>query len=129
MGFTLLDGSGWTNNAYQILEKRHQPPYGSKPVETVIRFYPEDRKWDKATPPCSTAFPVAAMTPDGVVHLGERVFFFEDLYGDVGDPVVEIVIDGQCQYLDKAKYDQARAIGIRRCVNGYFIDAIQASIS
>lgn len=127
MGFTLLDDDGSNSNAYRILERRNQLPSDSKPVEAVIHFYPEERKWDKTTRPCCSATPATAMTANGIVHLGERVFFFEDLYGDVGDPVVEIVIDSKNYYFDKAKYDQARYLGLRRCTNGYFIDAIRAS--
>lgn len=125
MGFTLLDSPDGKNYAYRVLEKKHALPTSGRPVHAVIRFYPEYRKWDETARPCTTATPVAACASDGTVRLCERVFFFEDLYPGVGDAVVEIAIDGQVRYCDKAKYEESEGIGVLRCTNGFYIDVLR----
>jgi len=127
MGFTLLDGSSPNTNAYRVLEKRNPLPGDGKLAEVTIRFFPEERKWDTSARPYCTERPLAVIAADGCAHLDQRVFFFEQRYEDVHDPVVEIIVNSKCHYFDKAKYDQARNLGLRRCTNGYFIDTIRTS--
>lgn len=122
MGFTILDET--RRSAYRILEKKHQLPADGNIVSADARFYPEDRLRNESIPPYATATPVAAKTPDGVIHLTDRVFYFRDLHAEGGDPVLEIVIDGQLRFLEKAKRPGAEHIGIRRCSHGFYIDRI-----
>lgn len=35
---------------------------------------------------------------------------------------MEVQVDGNRLYCDKAKYSEARGMGIRECHNGYYID-------
>jgi len=122
MGFTLFEEM---NYAYRVLEKKHDLPVDGRTVHTVIRFYPAWRKWDEPAPPYTTTKPTAARASDGVVHLGERVFFVEELYFEAGDSIVEIEIDGQVRYFDYAKNEEAQRIGVRRCTNGFYIDDLR----
>ncbi len=124
MGFTLLGRPGGNNYAYRVLEKKRALPTNGRLVHVAIKFYPESRKWDKAVAPYTTAVPIAAITPDGVIHLGERVFFFEDLYRNVQDVVVQVEVNGEVRFCDKARYEEAHQLGVRRCTNGFYIDAI-----
>jgi hypothetical protein len=64
------------------------------------------------------------ITSDGIVHLAERSYFFENLYPRAGDPVAEVIIDESLRYRDKAKYKDAQQIGIYRCTNGFYIDKV-----
>ena len=57
---------------------------------------------------------------DGMVRLAERVYFFRELYRNEGD----VVVDGEICYCDKAKYPRGERLGIRRCVNGFYLDRI-----
>ena len=61
------------------------------------------------------------------MHLSERVAFFEVLYIEnlLRDVVVEIDVDGEVLFCDKAKREAANSIGLKRCLNGFFIDKIQ----
>lgn len=124
MGFTLFNTVDGENYAYRLLKKTHQLPTEAAPVSVAIRFYPENRKWSENVAPLCIAKPAAVRTPDNVVHLSERVFCFKELYPDTRDPVVEIEVSGQLLYCDKAKYEEAQRIGVRRCPNGFFIDHV-----
>lgn len=124
MGFTLLKSEGGKNYAYRVLEKKHTLPSNGNPIRVAISFFPDQREWNEDVPALVITTPPAVKTSDGVVHLGERVFFFGTLYPDIRDPVVEIDVEGQMIYRDKAKYKEAERIGVRRCANGFYIDQI-----
>jgi hypothetical protein len=91
-----------------------------------IRFYPEKAIEEQAIPPTTSHTPTAWVYSDGVIRLTERIYFFDRLYPDVQDAIVEIRVNGQLVYRDKAKSDVASRLGLRRCrsLNGYFIDRI-----
>ena len=136
MGFTLFDGkTGFDVDhsdiyAYRILEQKLPLPDGMQRASIRVRFFPEERKWlseDKAAA-FATFAPEAVLLEDGSIQLAERVCFHEYLFPKLAcggnDTVVEIDVDGVILYRDKAKYDEASAIGIQRCTNGFYIDAI-----
>ncbi len=126
MGFTLIEGDGWNHYAYQVLDKALDLPAEGEPVSVQISFYPHRRKWEPDTAPYSTYSPQATRTANGTIHLAQRIQFHEEAIrrerGD--DLVVEVTVDGHRRYLDKAKYSEAKRIGVRRCMNGSYIDAI-----
>jgi GNAT superfamily N-acetyltransferase len=126
MGFTLL-GQSSQHYAYRILELKFPLPENSQSVNVAIRFYPEELLWDKSAKPYICFSPSAAVTQNGVVHLSERVAFFEVLYIEnmLRDVVVEIEVNGEVLFCDKAKREAANSIGLKRCLNGFFIDKIQ----
>jgi hypothetical protein len=124
MGFTLMESENRNQFAYRILEKKNKFPANGKMVKVKIRFFPENRKRDKNIPAYSVSTPHAVRTSDGVIHLNERVSFFNLLHPDSRDVVVEIEAAGQLRYFDKAKYPEARQIGVKRCHNGFFIDQL-----
>lgn len=124
MGFMLLDKGGGGNYAYRILQKQHALPVDGRPVDAVLRFFPEECKWRDGVQPHTTSSPMAVITSDGIVHLAERTYFFENLYPMAGDLVAEVMIDGSLRYRDKAKYKDAQQIGIYRCTNGFYIDKV-----
>lgn len=124
MGFEIFADHNVNNHAYRILEIKHELPTKGCIVNSIIRFYPENRKWDKLVAPYVTLTPLSVYTPDDIVHLGERVFFFNILYPEVKNVIVEIEINGEIKYCDKAKYEKAHLIGLRDCANGFYIDTI-----
>jgi GNAT superfamily N-acetyltransferase len=124
MGFTVMDSRDGKNYAYRILNRQLALPDGASHVKVAIRFYPEDRKRQEATNPYITLAPRAKLARDGTLYLGERVLFHEIAYPDARDVVVEIEVNGGCLFLDKAKYPEARRLGVTRCKNGFYIDKI-----
>ena len=121
MGFRLF---GTKNHAYRILHKHNTAPKRGNAMAVTLRFYPEERKWLSSAKPYLDVSPAAWHSPNGLVHLRERVSFHEAIHS-ARDTVVEIIMGGDTLYCDKAKYDEARHIGIRRCLNGYFVDRIE----
>ena len=127
MGFTIFT-ERHDNYAYRILEKTFPLPVDGISVNVIIRFYPEDRKWsDALIEPIECFSPPSVMTMDNVIHLSKRVSFFEDAYrkNTDRDVVVEIEVDGNFIYFDKAKYSEAQYRGMKRCRNGFYIDKVQ----
>ena len=49
------------------------------------------------------------------------------IHDERGDIVVEITVGGSRRYLDKAKYPEAKRLGLQRCTNGFYIDRIYTS--
>jgi GNAT superfamily N-acetyltransferase len=128
MGFTLVESQDSGTYAYRVLEQKHEfPPCGS-PVSVGIRFYPEEAKWNPAAQPLTVAAPTAKVYEDGVIRLSERVYCFARLFPDARDVVVEVVVNGEVRYRNKAKYEDAGKIGIQECSNGFFIDRILPTV-
>lgn len=59
MGFTLLSPEDGRNYAFLILEKKHELPSDGESIDVAVRFFPEDRKWDKSVPAYSETKPNA----------------------------------------------------------------------
>lgn len=109
--------------AYQILSQCHRLPKSAKPAKVEVAIYYELQR-SKITP-YSRVRPTAVQTPDGVIHLAERIVCFTRLHPNVGDPIFKIAVNGVIRFCDKAKRPQAEALGIQRCSNGYYLDRIQ----
>ncbi len=129
MGFSLYNNGTGKRRAYRILRKAHRFPQNGEPVEATVKFFPEGRKWAKGenVPPLDSPTPKAVRTPDGVIHLSERIAVFKHLLPQEGDVFVEITVGRDRLYLDKAKYPKAAQLGVRRCSNGFYIDCIHPS--
>lgn len=126
MGFTLIESANGERYACRSIEKLLQLPKQGVAVAVVVRFFPESRKWEPETEAYATYSPQAKLVPGGTVYFAQRIQFHERAFPDVGDVVVEIEVDGSCRYSDKAKYEGARRIGVKRCVNGFYIDAVHS---
>lgn len=125
MGFTVIPGSEPPNRAYRVLERRHQLPEVGTPVEVVVRFYPEERKWHDACLPLLQVEASGKELPGGVIQLDRRISFHEDAYPLARDVVVEAEVNRVRQFMDKAKYRASQQRGVRRCRNGWFMDQIR----
>ena len=126
MGFTLIASESERTYAYRVLEKKLQLPSDGVPINIVIRFFPEQRNWNKKTSVYCVATPDAVKTADGIIHLAERVACFSEPRSDFGDPVVEIEVAGKILVCDKAKYPVARNLGVQRCNLGFFLDVVRS---
>ena len=125
MGFTLIENASGKNYAYQVIEKSLQLPEQGSAAAVVIRFFPEERKWEPDTKPYIVYSPQAVLAPDGAVYLARRVQFHEEAFPNVKDVVIEIEVNGSRRFCDKAKYDEARRVGVMRCTNGPYIDVVR----
>jgi len=128
MGFTLINTREGNNYAYRIIDKYFNLPESGVRIKVIIRFFPESRKWKPTEIPFSIHEPMAILGNDGIVYLENRVSFHNKSQVDRlrfdFDVVVEIEINGNRYFLDKAKYIEAEAIGIRYCTNGFYIDKV-----
>ncbi len=128
MGFTLLDKNRYGEHyAYRVVNKSHRLPEQGTDIDDAIAFYPESRRWEVNEKPYSYFSPSARIDSDGVIHLGQRVIFHEKTSPKYEDVLVGMEISGEPAYLDKAKYQQTRDMGVERCQNGYYIDLLRVS--
>jgi hypothetical protein len=125
MGFTLYQHQSGSekNLAYRVLEWRHELPAEGRRVRVEIRFYPEDRKWNEQIPAYWSLFRMPNVRQRGN-PLERESFVFQRIYPEARDIVVEILIDQERLYLDKAKHPIATRIGVNGRINGFFIDSI-----
>lgn len=128
MGFTIDSAPTGEVYAYRVLEAPLVLPDAGTAAHVMVRFYPESRMWVPETQPYAEFSPQAKLAANGDVHLAQRVLFHEDLYPrtDRQDLVVEIEVNGQRVYRDKAKYGSSRKVGVKRCMNGYYLDRVVA---
>lgn len=122
MGFKLYDET----HAYIKIEKINLFGDEAVPADVKISFYPERRKWNKETMAIEVFRPDAAKDQEGIIDLQRRVSIFTGLEIWDRDPVVNISINGNVVYEDKAKYDEALWLGVRRTLNSFYIDSIHA---
>ena len=103
--------------------RRHTLPAGD-PVDVIIRTFDEAVTYSDIAP-MHEYRPTAIRSPDGVIHLSERVVLHEPDLPDNREPAVEIVVAGNRVALDKAKRPELAAIGVRhdRFLQ-YYIDQI-----
>jgi len=122
MGFQLYGGQ-FGNNAFMLLEKKHTLPSDGKPCMTEICFYPERRKWEPDTPALKI-FTAQGIIKDNIIYLPERISYYDPSYQINKDPVVSISVDNELIYLDKAKYEKAYNLGVKRDDSAFFLDEI-----
>jgi len=122
MGFQLINDN--ENYAIQILEYELPSPKEGLGVELNIGLYPNSRQWDENTQPSKIINQQGIMVNNRVIYLSQRVCIpnFQGMWD--GDVVIEIIVSGKSIYVDKAKYEEARELGVERVTNGYLIDRI-----
>ena len=89
-----------------------------------IKFFPEERRWNSDALPYAEGIPRAVVLDNGSIALAQRVLFHQTALSSGGDAIVEIKVNGDALYCDKAKYPEAGDVGICQCRNGYYIDLI-----
>ena len=122
MGFKLY---GDNNEAYQLLSQTHELPRDGIPVAVKISFYARERSWKDDTLPIKTFTPNAVKIANDGVYLSERIAFFNYPNRYPHDTVISIDVDGQQIYLNKAKYEEAKKLGICRDRNAFYLDKIK----
>lgn len=109
---------------YLTLPKPLSVPPG-EPVEVLIRVFDQDHLYYDDAPIASEHRPPAARDADGVIHLAERVVIYVPDMPMGHDVSLEIVVNGERLFFDKAKRSEAAAIGVKRDAGyEFYIDRI-----
>jgi len=126
MGFDVR-AHGWTMYGPQLIGRQilrlpRELPEGPKTPVTVV-FLPESAAYDDSivTPLVKHAL-VGVETASGDIALNERVAYLD--LDDGKDLVIEIAVAGKRVYRGKAKYQEAKAIGVARCHGGFMVDTV-----
>lgn len=123
MGFTL---SGRDNEAYMLLNYKNKLPSDATPCSVKICFFHEERKWKHSTLPVKIFNPEAfKVDKENTIYLAERVSYYDTSNHFDHDPVISIIVDDQELYLDKAKYKEARDLGVKRDHPAFYLDKIK----
>lgn len=112
------------NEASFVFEKLLNIPSDGTPVNVDIMFYPEQAKWTPETLPIKSYSPTAVLDNHGTVHLQNRVAAYVGSENYNGDAIIKICVDGEPIYFDKAKYSEARAIGVTYNSGAFYIDKV-----
>lgn len=122
MGFEPY-GGGAPITIRQVLHRAHNISPGLPRVEVTVSFYPEAALYSPGVSPLGVHPLTAGRLKNGCIRLPYRVVgIAEDK-----DLVVKIVVDGGELCFCKAKYDEAKAIGVRYDSKGdsFYIDEIK----
>lgn len=120
MGFTLTgDDEYGPSYGYRVLPRTLRLPEGGRPASVVIGWYPEAALEDREAPPQAQQ-ELRGIAKRGRVWLPNRALF-PALLAE-GDVVVKVTVDGQAWYFNKAKYEDAALLGVRRNTNGFQLD-------
>jgi GNAT superfamily N-acetyltransferase len=109
---------------YRIVSRKLKIPKDTIATKVRIRFYADERKWNSSIAPCETHELTGYRDSNGVIYLSKRVAVAFAAHANIRDIVIEIEVAGQTRYLDKAKYEEAAALGVISARNGYYIDKI-----
>lgn len=123
MGFIFFDAT----HAYYPIESSVEVSEHATAAIVSIAFYPESRKWDTNTDPIQTFTPAAYWESDRTICLKQRLVYYQPSHRQLGDPVLEVVISGNQIYLDKAKYEEARQIGVYQKDGAFAIEYIHTN--
>lgn len=123
MGFTHYRGQG-EDRAYRIVEKTWPVDPAAPAIEARIGFFPESVKWKPDTEPLLVATTKAARESEISIGLANRVVFHTGRRSGMNDTVVSIMVNGIELYRDKAKYQQARDLGVIADSYAYYLDEV-----
>ena len=132
LGFKLFPPRFQTGGALGIyeIEHRYENHPDWEPVEVVIRVFRERALYERENviPPIMEIRPNAARDGDGAIQLGKRIIFYRDLLGfePREDVAIELIINGESKFKEKAKYDISRDYGVQFCnrSGAHFLETI-----
>ena len=123
MGFTL--SVNMENTAYMLLNYKNELPPNCPQCSVRISFFPEKKKWEKDTTAEKTFTPEAVYSVhENKVYLSERVSHYDSSHKFNHDLVISISVNGVNLYLDKAKYEEARSLGVKSDLPAFYMDTI-----
>ena len=127
MGFTQCSnpyGHSVEKYAYMIFDKRFDRDKGAPVAKVSIQFFPENYKWDHKIDAPKKFELNGARTSENFIALFERITFFDQTGPADKDIVIRIEVDGAEIFCDKAKYGEAKGIGVQRQDKFFYLDSI-----
>lgn len=123
MGFTHYRSQG-RDRAYKVVEKIWPVDPDAPAVDVRIAFFPEAAKWRPDTEPLLVATTRAIRESEFSIGLTERVVFHTGIRSGANDTVVSITVNGVELFKDKAKYQQAKDLGVIADSYAYYLDEV-----
>ena len=125
MGFEPY-GGGAPITVRRVLHRDHEISADLPRIEVTVSFYPEAVVYSSGVSPLRVHHLTAGRLKNGCIRLPYRVVGMVDDEKPSKDLVVRIVVDGGELCFCKAKYDEAKAIGVRYDGKGhsFYIDEI-----
>lgn len=107
----------------RVLELR-QPLTDGISRSVTVEFLPENALWSTKSVPVAleTHNVIGRETFDGKITLEKCVAHF--YLPDGADLVIDVMVDGRSRYRGKAKYQDAKTIGVKECMSGFMIGEI-----
>jgi GNAT superfamily N-acetyltransferase len=125
MGFRKLPSNNGKAYARRILHQTFELPQGED-VDVKISFFREEALYRKGIRPTAVHRPRAVKHGDQI-RLAERVIGMKSVPFE--DVAVKIQVDDKTLYFEKAKYPEAKALGIRRYRGAFYCDCLSATDS
>jgi len=114
--------------ARRVLPRTFDLPLASSTIDVVIGFYPESATYGDAMDvlPLATHHVTGVRTNDGSIMLDQRIIGLSRPGDENRDTVIKVEVGGVVRCFCKAKYEDARAVGVQHdCLGGtYFIDRV-----
>lgn len=120
MGFIFYND----NHAYFIIEKQLNLPNNGEQVEVIVNQYKEARNYSKSIEPIYINKQKAIKLSDKI-YLSERIIICKEREIWNGDAFIEILIDNNLIYQEKAKRPEGKIMGIENTINSFIINTIQ----
>ena len=124
-GFKLYKDNAFSQGPIvrRILHREYDLPESIPKVEVAITFFPEAILHNPKVLPLIDDKMCGALHPNDEIALPHRVIAHDD-YSDHKDLVIKIVVHDNEQYFNKAKYPEAKALGIQKDSIGpsFYID-------
>lgn len=112
------------NKASYIFDKSLDMPTDGSAIKVEIQFYPEQAKWNPQISPIKSFSPRAKVDNLGIIHLQYRVAVYVDHIQYGGDAMLKIYVEGEIVYFEKAKYNEAREIGVAFNSDVFYIEKL-----
>lgn len=96
----------------KVLQREYDVPAGLPKVEVSISFYPEEVRYRTNVSPLKVNHLVGGVESNGTIKIPRRVIVLTNDEHENHDLVVRIVVDGVERCFCKAKYQEAKAVGV-----------------
>jgi GNAT superfamily N-acetyltransferase len=113
----------YDNYAYFIIEKQLNLPSEGDIVEIIVKQYVEAKDYNKSLKPLIIN-KQKAIKLNNKIYLSERIIICQIHKIWNGDAFIEILVNGNLIYKDKAKRPDGRLMGIKDEQNSFIIDNI-----
>jgi hypothetical protein len=110
----------------RILERQLDIPPGLPEVQVEVFVYPESIKWNQIVSHLFLKKMLGTRMENGTTKLPNRIIVLKNTKPQNGDLVLKLIVDGKELYFDKAKYSEAKMLGVLddQIGGSFYIDEI-----